>query len=545
MVQPLPPGKKCVCPPFRILRRVATVSVLAALSSGVCTPHAGVSRLCRQAFLANLTSISEIFRVLSFVSRLQSKGTTICSLSPFALAQNPEIRPSDRTRLPSSLLACASEGSVDSRAFSLKTARRKTGLFAVRTRLFPSPFLRHLLQPSSISFLSSPATFQPSLSVAERPGTPSAYTRESADRRETRKTEIKLAATSASLPLHFPSRAPRPFAPVLLPATSTVSQQIAPNEAERGENHDETREERSETGERGEESKLDADVGERDNEEGVSASEAREKRGIMAWRCSGASNDELVDNLRASGIVRDHRVYDAMKSIDRGNFIDVCPYADMPQPLGISSATISAPHMHASALEALKDNLVPGNRVLDVGSGSGYLTACMAHMVGVRGAVKGEDANTPEGVTVGIDYLPDLVKYSVKKVKAAYPALSKNPRFKLLVGDGWRGHPELGPYDAIHVGAAASSIPRELLAQLAHGGKMVLPVETTADGQVVFEGPEEETERQSSRGRGWWSDRNQVFVEVSKDAEGKVRVKKLMGVMYVPLVKQSSSREER
>ncbi|KFH18354.1 L-isoaspartyl protein carboxyl methyltransferase family protein [Toxoplasma gondii MAS] len=539
MVQPLPPGKKCVCPPFRILRRVATVSLLAAFSSGVCTPHAGVSQLCRQAVLENLTSISYFFRVLSSASRLQSKGTTSCSLSPFALAQNPELRPSDHTRLPSSSLACASGGSVDCRAFSLKKAHLKTGLFAVRTRLFRSPLLRHLLQPSLVSFLSSPANFQRFLSVAERPGTPSAYTRQSADRREPRKTEREPAATSASLPLHLPSRAPRRFAPVLLPATSIVSQQ------ERGENRDETREERSEAGEKGEESKLDADAEESDNEEEISASEAREKRGIMAWRCSGASNDELVDNLRASGIVRDHRVYDAMKSIDRGNFIDVCPYADMPQPLGISSATISAPHMHASALEALKDHLVPGNRVLDVGSGSGYLTACMAHMVGVRGAGKAEDANTPEGVAVGIDYLPDLVKYSVKKVKAAYPALSKNPRFKLLVGDGWRGHPELGPYDAIHVGAAASSIPRELLAQLAHGGKMVLPVETTSDGQVVFEGPEEETERQLSRGRGWWSDRNQVFVEVSKDAQGKVRVKKLMGVMYVPLVKQSSSRGER
>lgn len=53
--------------------------------------------------------------------------------------------------------------------------------------------------------------------------------------------------------------------------------------------------------------------------------------------------------------------------VDRGDFIKTCPYYDSPQPLGVSTATISAPHMHASALEALKDQLIPGNRALDVG----------------------------------------------------------------------------------------------------------------------------------------------------------------------------------
>lgn len=88
-----------------------------------------------------------------------------------------------------------------------------------------------------------------------------------------------------------------------------------------------------------------------------------------------------------------------MKAIDRGVFVDDSPYQDSPQPIGFA-ATISAPHMHAYALEHLSTHLVPGARALDVGSGSGYLTLAMARMVrahyllhndGVRGAV-GADA---------------------------------------------------------------------------------------------------------------------------------------------------------
>ncbi|VDQ08172.1 unnamed protein product [Trichobilharzia regenti] len=69
-----------------------------------------------------------------------------------------------------------------------------------------------------------------------------------------------------------------------------------------------------------------------------------------------------------------------MLSVDRGYFTNSSPYLDRPRPIGFA-ATISAPHMHAHALEALRDHLKPGSHALDVGSGSGYLTACMALMV--------------------------------------------------------------------------------------------------------------------------------------------------------------------
>ena len=108
----------------------------------------------------------------------------------------------------------------------------------------------------------------------------------------------------------------------------------------------------------------------------------------MAWRCHGTSNDDLVARLRESGIVTDDRVATAMRAVDRKNYVPFNHYMDSPQSIGYN-ATISAPHMHAHALELLRDRLQEGARALDVGSGSGYLTACMAHMVGETGCVVG------------------------------------------------------------------------------------------------------------------------------------------------------------
>ncbi len=72
-----------------------------------------------------------------------------------------------------------------------------------------------------------------------------------------------------------------------------------------------------------------------------------------------------------------------MRRVDRKNYCPHNSYMDAPQSIGYN-ATISAPHMHAHALELLKDHLYDGAVALDVGSGTGYLTACMAHMVGEK-----------------------------------------------------------------------------------------------------------------------------------------------------------------
>eukprot|EP00736_Rhodelphis_marinus_P010788 Rmarinus@m.15029 len=221
----------------------------------------------------------------------------------------------------------------------------------------------------------------------------------------------------------------------------------------------------------------------------------------MAWRSHGRTNLELVQNLKHNGLFQHSRVEDAMLAVDRAKYCPRNPYEDSPQAIGFGQ-TISAPHMHASTLELLNERLQEGSRALDVGSGSGYLSACMAHMVG------------PTGRVFGIEYVPELVALSHQNIKRdpVGSAFVADGRLTILHGDGWKGLPDQGPFNAIHVGAAAVRIPEALVQQLAPGGRMVIPV-----------GPQ-----------GGY----QELVQVDRDAvTNEVHTKSLMGVMYVPLVR--------
>lgn len=232
----------------------------------------------------------------------------------------------------------------------------------------------------------------------------------------------------------------------------------------------------------------------------------------MAWRCSGRTNTELISNLYKANLITSDRVRASMTTVDRAHYAPntTNAYEDSPQPIGFS-ATISAPHMHASACESLLPFMPEnkGARVLDVGSGSGYLTHVLANLV------CGGDG-TGEGKVVGIDHISGLTELAISNMRKSEEGrrLLESGKVEFVTGDGRKGYPEGGPYDAIHVGAAAKVVHEELVKQLKSPGRMFIPVEDEGD-------------------RGAWG--AQWIWVVDKDGEGNVKKKRDMGVRYVLL----------
>lgn len=186
-----------------------------------------------------------------------------------------------------------------------------------------------------------------------------------------------------------------------------------------------------------------------------------------------------------------------ISQVDRAHYAPSSAYEDSPQSIGYK-ATISAPHMHASACESLLELLKPGANVLDIGSGSGYLTAVLANLVGLEGSV------------IGIDHIQPLVDMAQTNMtkSAEGRQMLESGQVKFVLGDGRKGWKEGAPYDAIHVGAAAAEHHQELTDQLKAPGRLFVPV---AEGLLQH-----------------------IYV-IDKDENGQVERKKLYGVQYVPL----------
>eukprot|EP00941_MAST-03F_sp_MAST-3F-sp1_P005758 g5758.t1 len=232
------------------------------------------------------------------------------------------------------------------------------------------------------------------------------------------------------------------------------------------------------------------------------------------WKCTADSMDELVSNLSKAGIIKNDKVREAMLQTDRAKYIlpsakeklkstyEYGPYADSPQSIG-HGVTISAPFIHATALEALASHVIqPNSRVLDVGCGSGILSACLRRL------------GSETSKVVGIEVVKELVSFSIENLKKDGFHPNDDDNFIIKHGDGWKGASDLGPFDAIHVGAFVREIPTSLLEQLRPGGRMVIPT---------------------------GNEKKQMFVQIDKSSTGTYTSTKLCPIRFVPLVQASAS----
>jgi len=172
------------------------------------------------------------------------------------------------------------------------------------------------------------------------------------------------------------------------------------------------------------------------------------------WRTRRAQM--VAEQLRARDI-RDERVLDAMAKVPRHLFVPedrrASAYADHPLPIGYGQ-TISQPYIVAYMTEALA--LTPRDRVLEIGTGSGYQAAVLAELAGEV-------------------FSMEIVEPLADRARATLEELGYR-NVQVRVGNGYLGWPERAPFDKIMVTAAPEDVPPALVAQLAEGGTLVVPV---------------------------------------------------------------------
>ena len=206
----------------------------------------------------------------------------------------------------------------------------------------------------------------------------------------------------------------------------------------------------------------------------------------------------MLDAQLARRGIRDPRVLDAFRRVDRAAFVTSdlvgSAYADSPLPIG-EGQTISQPYIVALMAETLE--LEGHERVLEVGTGSGYAAAILSRLA---------------GEVFTIERVPTLAEVSrARLIRLGH----SNTHVRL--GDGTQGWPEHAPFDAITVAACGAVVPEALLAQLAVGGRLVIPTGDVASIQVL-----------------------KRFTRVSAN---DVREESLLDVRFVPLIAGEPRRE--
>ena len=170
-----------------------------------------------------------------------------------------------------------------------------------------------------------------------------------------------------------------------------------------------------------------------------------------------AARNKLVDESIVARGIKDPRVIEAMRKVKRHELVpadlQAQAYEDRPLPIGFDQ-TISQPYVVAAMTEAAQ--VAPGEKVLEVGTGSGYQVAVLAEL--------GADVYTIE-----------IVEPLAKRTHALLERMGYT-KLHVRIGDGYQGWPEAAPFDAIVVTAAPEHVPQPLLDQLAVGGRLVIPV---------------------------------------------------------------------
>lgn len=169
------------------------------------------------------------------------------------------------------------------------------------------------------------------------------------------------------------------------------------------------------------------------------------------------AREAMVEQQLAARGIADEAVLDAMRSVERHRFVPArlqhLAYGDHPLPIG-EDQTISQPYIVAYMTEALA--LKPGERVLEIGTGSGYQAAVLAEL--------GAEVYTIE------------IFESLGRRAAALLRELRYTNVHVRVGDGYKGWAEHAPFDAIIVTCAPTHVPAPLREQLAEGGRMMIPV---------------------------------------------------------------------
>ena len=203
--------------------------------------------------------------------------------------------------------------------------------------------------------------------------------------------------------------------------------------------------------------------------------------------------DELIERLIRWGYLNKQEVIDAFRKVPRHEFVPAnmlkYSYVDQPLPIG-HGQTISAPSMIAIMLESL--DVKGGQKVLEIGTGSGYNAALLQELVG-------------EGEVFTIERIAALADFGRSNLKQ-----TGYGRVRVVVSDGSCGYKKGAPWDRILVTACAPDIPKPLVEQLKVGGKLAVPVGKHYMFQTLF--------------------------IVEKRGEGEISVWERGGCSFVPLV---------